>query len=258
MKQLIWSGQGPIYFGTHDPDNGTAAMGYLTNIHKIGCANSALTTTPSRGTKTIKESCSGQRLDIAELETEKSLSIKLDMHQFDRETLAKAFFSTSTLEAASTVAAETLPTLAVGDYAFLQHPGASNIVMTDSDTPATTLAAGTHYEVTDAAQGVIKILSLASLVQPFKVAYSYATYGNIAAFTATSVRTGLVFTGRNQDGDKARVIIPKLSLAMSGDFNWLSDEESVLSMEGKAFYAQELDTVGSLYGPFMRIDALPD
>jgi hypothetical protein len=258
MKKMIWSGQGPIYFGTFDAANGTPAMGFLTNLYQIGAANSLLTTTPTRETTTIKESNSGQRLDIAELETAKGLNVALTMHQFDRETLAKALFATSTLQAGGTVAEEELPTVADEGFAFLKHPNASSIVITDSAGSPVTLTADTHYRVVDAAQGIIQFLDISGGTQPFKAAYDYADYGNIAAFTATNVRTGIIFTGRNQDGDKARVIIPNLSLAMNGDFNWLSDEESQLAMQGVAFYTQELDTAGSLYGPFMRVDGLPD
>lgn len=261
-KQMIWSGQGPIYFGTYDPVNGTPEMGYLTNIVRVGCANRSLTTTPSRETKNIKESCSGQRLDIAELETGKSLQVKLEMAQFDRDALARAFFGTSTLVAAGSVTGEAFPTMVEGGYAFLKHPNASAIVLTDSTmegvTPApVSLVADTHYRVIDAAQGVLQIISLDGLTQPIKSAYSHDAYGNIAAFTATNVRTGLIFTGRNQDGDKARVIIPSISMAMGGDFNWLSDEESPLAMEGPAFYVPELEG-HSEFGPFMRIDGLPE
>jgi hypothetical protein len=254
---MIWAGQGPVYFGTYDPALGTPEMGYLTKLFKVGCANSALTTTPKRETKNIKESCSGQRLDIAEIETGKSLDVKLDMHQFDRETLARAFFGASTAETAGTVTAEVLHSgLAAGDYVFLKRPGASALVLTDSNATPTTLVEGTHYKVVDAAQGVLQMLDVATLTQPLKAAYAYAAYGNIAAFTATSVKTGILFTGQNQDGDRARVVIPKVSLAMSGDFSWIGSEESVLSLGGMAFYVPEL-AADPLFGPFLRIDALP-
>ena len=256
-KQMIWAGQGPVYFGTYDPTLGTPEMGYITNLAKVGCANSALTTTPKRETKTIKESCSGQRLDIAEIETGKSLEIKLDMHQFDRETLARAFFGAASQVGAGTVTAEALQDdLVAGAYVFLKRPGASAIVLTDSAAVPATLVAGTHYHVVDAAQGVIQILDVGTFVQPFKAAYAYSAYGNIAAFTATAVKTGILFTGVNQDGDRARVVIPKASLAMSGDFSWIGNEESVLSLQGMAFYVPEL-SADPLFGPFMRIDALP-
>jgi hypothetical protein len=256
-KQMIWAGQGPVYFGTYDATAGTPEMGYLTHLFKVGCANSALTTTPKRETKTVKESCSGQRLDIAEIETGKSLDVKLDMHQFDQDTLARAFFGAASSEVAGTVTAENFPLgLVAGGYVFLKRPGASTLVLTDSNATPVTLVEGTHYKVVDAAQGVIQMVSVATLTQPIKAAYSYAAYGNIAAFTATSVKTGILFTGINQDGDRARVVIPKVSLAMSGDFSWIGNEESVLSLGGPAFYVPEL-AADPLFGPFMRIDALP-
>lgn len=254
---MIWAGQGPVYFGTYDATAGTPEMGYLTNLFKVGCANSVLTTTPKRETKTIKESCSGQRLDIAEIETGKSLEVKLDMHQFDQATLARAFFGQASSQVAGTVTAEAFPAgLTAGGYVFLKRPGASAIVLTDSAAGPTTLIEGTHYKVVDAAQGVIQMLDVATLTQPIKAAYAYAAYGNVAAFTATSVKTGILFTGINQDGDRARVVIPKVSLAMSGDFSWIGNEESVLSLQGMAFYVPEL-AADPLFGPFLRIDALP-
>ena len=263
MKQMIWSGQGPIYFGTYDPSAGTPEMGFMRNIFRVGCANRTLTTTPGRETRNIKETCSGQRLDIAELETSKSLQVRIDMAQFDREVLARALFAVSTLKDEGSATDETLPELAAGDYFFLRHTDASEVVLTDSkmdgETPdPQTLVAGTHYTMVDAAQGVGQIISVDGVEQPIKVAYSHGAYGNIAAFTQTSAQTGVIFTGRNQDGDKARVMIPRVSLSLQGDFSWISDEESVLQLQGPAFYVPELDTEGSDFGPFMRVSGLPD
>lgn len=257
-KQMIWSGQGPILFGDYDAVNGTPEMGYLVNLRRIGCGNRTLTTTPGRETKTLKESCSGQRLDIAELETSKSLRVKLDMFMFDRNMLAAAFFGASVLKAAGTVTDEVLPTVEPDDYVILKHPKASSIVIEDS-TPVTpiTLVEGTHYAVESADHSRIKIISLpVGVVHPLKVDYSYGEYGNIAAFSATNVRKGVIFSGKNQDGDTARVIVPRISFGMSGDFPWIGDEEAVLSLEGPAFFVPELENDPD-YGPFMRIDALP-
>ncbi|OJU91379.1 MAG: hypothetical protein BGO13_13130 [Burkholderiales bacterium 66-5] len=87
--------------------------------------------------------------------------------------------------------------------------------------------------------------------------YSYAGYVNIAAFSRTNVEKGIIFSGINSDDQKARVIIPRISLAMSGDFGWISDEASPLTLGGQALYVPELQT-DPLFGPFMRIDTMPD
>ena len=53
------------------------------------------------------------------------------------------------------------------------------------------------------------------------------------------------------------MIIPRISLAMSGDFGWISDEASPLTLGGQALYVPDLQT-DPLFGPFMRIDTMPD
>jgi hypothetical protein len=255
--QMLWNGQGPIYFGDFDAVNGTPEMGYLVNLKKVGCANRSLTCTPAREVGTVKETCSGQRLDISEYTKSKSLKIKLEMVGWDRDMLAAAFYAESVLKPAGTVTGEVFPTVAAGDYLFLKHPKASSIVVTDSAGTPATLVAGTNYAVEDAAQGRIKVLALGSFVQPFKAAYSYAEYGNIAAFSSSGIRKGLVFNGKNEEGQTARLCIPKLSLAMSGDFSWISDDPSPLTLEGTAYYVEEFQS-DTDFGPFMRIDALPN
>ena len=258
MNAMIWSGQGPVLIGTYDPVNGTPEMGYLTNLYRVGCGNRSLTTTPSRETKKIKESCSGQRLDLKELETGKSLEVSLELVQFDARTLAAAFLGTAVAKVGGTVTAEVLPDLAAGDYFFLKHPKVSSVVIEDS-TAVTPLAyvENTHYVIEDAAHARIKLIAHpAAHVEPLKVDYSYAGYTNIAAFSAANVERGIIFNGVNQDGQHARVIIPRISMAMTGDWSWITEEEATLTLGGSALYVDALQTDPD-FGPFMRIDALP-
>ena len=97
----------------------------------------------------------------------------------------------------------------------------------------------------------------ATHVEPLKVDYSYEGYINIAAFSKTNVEKGIIFSGINGDGQKIRVIIPRISLAMSGDFGWITDEASPLTVGGQALYVPELQSDAD-FGPFMRIDTMPD
>ena len=105
---MIWNGQGPVHIGTFDPVNGRPEMGYLTNLYSVGCGNRTLTATPARETTTINESCSGQRLTLKEMETSKSLTVGLEMVQFDGRTLAQAFYGTAVVKPAGTVTDEVL------------------------------------------------------------------------------------------------------------------------------------------------------
>ena len=259
LKKMIWSGQGPVMMGDFDPSIGTQEMGFLVNLKPIGCGNRTLTTTPSRETKALKETCSGQRLDMTELPLGKSLTVKLERSQCDGRMLAAAFCGEIAVRAAGTVTGEALPPLVPGDYVFLKHPKVSSVVIEDSTavTPVV-LVEDTHYVIESGAHSRIKIIELpVGAALPLVADYAHAGYSNIAAFSAgATVRKGLVFNGQNQDGDIARLIIPQISFAMNGDFSWIGDEEAVLSLEGPAFYSAELSNDAD-FGPFMRIDGLP-
>lgn len=255
---IIWNGQGPVHIGTFDPVRGRPETGYLTDIYSVGCGNRTLTATPSRETETLKESCSGQRLTLKEIETSKSLNVSLSMVQFDSRTLAQAFFGAAAVQDGGTVTDEILPELAEDDYFFLKHPRASSIVVEDSGDTPITLVEGTHYEVSDADHGRCRLLKLPENVTlPLKADYEYAGYVNIAAFSKTNVERGIIFSGINGDGQKVRVIIPRISLAMNGDFGWIGDSASELTLGGEALFVQQLQG-DPLFGPFMRIDTMPD
>jgi len=226
---IIWDGQGPVLIGRYDPINGTPDMGYMVDLYRIGCGTSSLTTSLSVEKARIAESCSGQRLTLKERTTGKSLSVSLSMVQFSGRTLAAAFYGDAVLQAAGTVTSEVLPQLAVGDYFTLRHPKASDIVIKDSTTP-TPLAyvADTNYAIEDADHARMKLIAHpASHEEPVLVDYSYAGYVNIAAFSKTNVERGIIFNGVNQDGQKGRLIIPRISLALDGDFSWITSEERI-------------------------------
>lgn len=257
-KPMIWNGQGPVMVGTYDPQRGRPDMGYLVDIYSVGCGNRTLTATPSREATTLKESCSGQRLTLKELETSKSLQVSLSMVQFDSRTLAQAFFGEAVVKQAGTVTDEQLAELKPGDYFFLKYPRSSSVVIEDSTGSPKTYVEGTHYKVSDAAHSRYQLIAHpGGHTEPLKVDYSYDDYVNIAAFSKTNVEKGLIFSGINGDGQKVRVIIPRISLAMSGDFGWISDEPSDLTLGGHALYAAELQSDAE-FGPFMRIDVMPD
>ncbi|MDO5623784.1 MAG: hypothetical protein Q4G71_03755 [Pseudomonadota bacterium] len=256
---LIWNGQGPVHIGTFDPQRGRPENGYLVDVYSVGCGNRTLTATPSRETETLKESCSGQRLTLKEIETSKSLAVSLEMVQFDSRTLAQAFFGQAVVKADGTVTDEQLPELAPGDYFFLKHPRTGSVVIEDSTagTPVVYVE-DTHYEVSDADHGRYRLLAHpAAHEEPLKVDYAYQGYVNIAAFSRSNVERGIVFSGINGDGQKVRVIIPRISLAMSGDFGWISDSASALTLGGQALYVPQLQADAD-FGPFMRIDTMPE
>lgn len=249
---MIYNGQGPIFMGDYD-----TATGKLKNLHKIGCGNRSLNMAITRSTEKIKESCSGSRATLSEYETEKSMNITLEMQQFDREMLAIGLYGDSVLQIGDTVSAEELPTVAVDDYYQTEHPYISDLVLTDS-TPGggggpTTLTKGTHYAIEDAEAGLIKILDLGALTQPFKAAYTFGSYGNIATFAKTNVIRGLLFAGKSTaDGTKVNVFIPRIQFAPTDSFDWLGDSATSLKLTGEVLYNDKLAST-AIYGGFARV-----
>lgn len=253
---MIYSGQGPMYMGDFDLTHGTPAQGYLVNMKKIGCANRTLKFNFKQTTKNIRETDSGQHLTFATLESGKEAGASLEMVDFDRTMLAMAMYGTTALVPAGTVTNEAFPTVVAGDVVHTKHPIISTVVIKDSAATPVTLTLGTHYTVDSADHGRINIVDPATLTQPFKIDYDNAAYGNIAAFSATSVTKGIIFDGINtSDGSKVRVIVPRIKFSPTKDFDWLGDAEAVLALEGEILYVAELST-DNKYGPFFRIDAL--
>ena len=251
---MMWDGQGPVSIGTFDLEKGRPESGYLVDVYRIGCGTSQLSTTLSVEKRVVTETCSGQRLPLAERETGKTLEVTLAMVQFSGRTLAAALYGEAVTQASGTVTEETLPLLAPGDYFRLRHPKASSVVITDSTagTPLTSVL-GTHYELDDGAAGRFRLIAHpASHVEPAKADYSYGEYLTLAAFTTGQKERGIIFDGINSDGQRARLILPRVSLAPSGDFAWISDEEATLTLSGQALYVPELSNDPD-YGPFMRV-----
>lgn len=250
---MIWTGQGPVMIGTFDTTNGRPETGYLTNLYRVGCGTSQLTTSLTRQTKVIRESCTGQRLTLKELETSKEMRATLALVEFSGRTLAAALFGTAAEQTGTTVAAEQLPPLEAGDYFTLKHPKVSAVTITDSDSPPNAYTLDTHYAIEDADQARMRLIAHpADHVEPLTAAYTYGAYTNVAAFSASNVERGIIFNGVNQDGQKARLIIPRVSLAMDGDMGWITEEEATLSLGGQVLYVAGLDT-DPIYGGFARV-----
>lgn len=241
--QYIWTGQGPIYMGKYDATNGVAAKAYMTEMLPIGCGNRTLQITPNIETETIAESCSGARAVLKEFTKSKEIQVALSMVQFDGSMLARALMATPATVASGTVTGESLGSPAAGETVFLSKAGATNVVIKDSasGSPAT-LVKDTHYEITDADHGAIKILDMASFVPPLVADYENAGGINLPLLSAGNVEVSLAFTGLNDDKQKIRILIPRMSLKLDGDFDWISDEASELTLTGQVLYAAELAT----------------
>ena len=261
-EPITWTGSGPVGMGDYDPENGTPDMGYLVNIRRIGCANRSLSLTPSSESTPITESCSGQQLEVDEIPGPKSMGINLTMEMFSGRELGMAYFGDTIVVPAGTVTGERLPTLAPGDIFFLKNPRAKSIVIEDSTEPTPIeYVLGTHYRLvsdSNESQSAYQLIAHpASHAEPVLVDYEYDESINIPTMTRATVEKGLIFLGRNHHNRRARIIIPRVSWTLGGDFNWLTTGQAAqMQFNGRARYAGEL-SADPMYGPYARIDWLP-
>lgn len=230
---MMFAGQGWPGFGDFD-----GTLYALANERKVSCALSSLTLSMERETAEVKESCSGSRLTLVEYEKSKSLTVRLEMQQFDEEMLALALYGTVSTVTASTVTGETLPTMVAGGYYHTRHPKVSTVVVKDSATTPATLVAGTDYVIDSADFGRIKFLNLGSYVQPFEVDYAYAERKGIKPFAQSFVVKGLSFDGTSTvDGSKVRIVLPRISLSPTSEFGLVGEDPTTLTLEGKVLLA---------------------
>lgn len=258
-EQMVIAGKGPVILGVYDPTTGVAHEGYLVNQKRIGCGNRTLKISHTRTSKKVQESCSGQSLTLKKWTANMAATCLLEMVQFSREEMALGLYGSSIARVAGTVTDEAMRSgLVADDLVHTKHPNVSSLVVTDSAGTPGTLVADTNYSLDSAPHGRIKIIDPGSFTQPFKTAYAYADYGQVTALTAASTRRGIIFDGINvaEGNAPVRVIIPLVDFDPAKDFNWLSDDEAVLSLEGEILYCDAL-AGNSDFGPFYKVDALP-
>lgn len=158
-------------------------------------------------------------------------SITLSEHSFD--ILKGAFYGTKGTIAGGSVAATAFEkaVVVVGDIIPIpgEHVGASSIVLTDSTGSPVTLTLNTHYEIVSAAAGLIKILSLATLTQPLKAAYTHAAGTSVSFLSQRVFELSLRFTGVNilNNDQVENIMLYKIQLDPTSEYNVMGDGTEV-------------------------------
>lgn len=253
---MMWDGQGPVFLGKYDPQNGKADMGFLVDVYQIGCGTNQFTTTPNIETESVKETCTGARGDLSTRISARSLTANLGMYQFSGRTLAAALYGNATDVQSGTVTAEPVGKAELGGFIFTRYPHIKNLVVRDDKD--TQLTAGTHYQLEDAATGRIRIIALPGGATAIKeMDYEYDPHVQFSIFSTGMVERGIIFSGINSAGQRARVTIPKVNFAMGGDFAWIGDENASLELQGTVAFSQELQFHPQFTGGFGRVELMP-
>ena len=253
---FMWDGQGPVMIGTYNPVLGRPDMAYLTDLYRIGCGTSQLTTEVTVETEKIRESCTGQRGVLKEKVVSREVAVTLSMYQFSGRTLAAALYGEAFETEPGTVTDEILAPLKPGDYFMARHRKIEDVVIEDSTASPVTYVLDTHYTIEDADHSRMRLIEHpASHQEPLKMDYRYGDYTNIRVFSQPQVERGIIFNGINGDGDKATLFIPRISLSLSGGFAWIGDENATLELSGSAMLVPELEN-DPQYGAFARVSLM--
>lgn len=162
------------------------------------------------------ESNSGQLGLAASFDGKRTGTIDITMHSINADNVAKFTRGTVVQTTAGTVTAEVLPNaLVLDDIVYLRNPGASAIVITDSNATPATLVEGTDYFVEDANFGRIRIGNPASFTQPFKAAYSFTDRRTASFFKTGQKNYALKFEGLDLANGNAAVMVDFYKVAPS-------------------------------------------
>lgn len=253
---MYFSGQGKVYLA---PRNLTT--GQPINFMHVGNVPE-LNLELSSDTVEHKESRSGLRVVDKIITTMQKIALNLTLEEFNAANFQKAVYGTPQAITGATIFStpEVLPTgLVVGDYVRLQHGNVTTLVLKDNTGSPVTLVLGTHYEITNALTGMIKILSVAGLTQTTGITATYV-YGNskgVSMFTAPRKEFWLRFDGLNTAEGSVPVIVDlyKVTLNPTSSMQLISDEISKFPLAGFALY-DALQSSGNIGGQFGFIDFL--
>lgn len=252
-----FSGQGKLYIAERD------TAGKPKVFHDVGnCPEFEI----EMATSTVehKESRSGQRLTDLILQTDKKVSVKLTLEDFTLVNLARALYGEVVSITGASVTNEVIPTVAVGDFVKLEYGQVSSLVVQDSTGSPVTLTLGTHYEITDAKQGIIKFLNITSgsVVQPFNADYTYASTSKLKTFTQARKDYWVRFAGVNTADEGKAVIIDiyKMQLNPASNLSVINDAVAQLALTGGALYDDLRPSTGATgtgnLGNFLSIELL--
>lgn len=243
-----FSFQGKVYLGTRLSGGKPGALTWVGDAPTCGVA---LATENEDRT----ESYSGQRLQSARLRKSSTAELSLTLNYFDAETLALGLFASVTDVASGTATDELLPAgLTVGATVALANPGVSAVVIEDSTGSPVTLDLGTHYAIDSADAGLIRILDLGSLTQPFKASYSYTAAQSAAMFAVAPPERYFLLDGINTiDGSRVVAHLYRVQFNPSNSIPLINDSFGQLELSGAALFDPEaaLDEELGGFGKFV-------
>lgn len=226
----LMSLQGYIRIGLRQPDGRPGQLFWAGNVPEA-------TLEISEETTEVKESYTGQRVTLDRLGTGKGATFTGNFHEWSLKNLALGLYSAPITTAAGAVADEAFPTgLLAGDQIRLDHPYASDLVITDSaGVPATVPPA--NYRLTGHNDAIVELLNVGAFVQPFHAAYDFESYVSLDVFTQPAPERYVIFDGINTvNNEPVLVDLYRVRFAPFKNLSLLHAEHGVLPFEAAPLY----------------------
>lgn len=248
--------QGVVTLGLRDAVTGAVAK--LFDIGNVPELQVDMKTT----VETIKESTTGQRLEMKRLENGKEANLTMKLHNFDKRTQQILLRGETQQVLGGTVTDEAAAIgLAAGDIIKLAHEFVTNLVIEDSATPAVVVDAppagsnvGTKYQV-DPDAGLVRFIDVTGYTQPFKSSYSYAAAEVTALFTTGQLEYVLYFSGVNTADMNKPIVMELYRTAFDPADNLpiIGDKAAVYTLKGSMLADTTKDGSDPELGYFGRI-----
>lgn len=247
---MFFSGQGPVFAGVYSEIDGRVGgffdLGNMESF-EIGGETTSITDTESK---------SGQRAIAARIDTENKFTISINLKEPNIRNIELMLRSSkvTNVGAAATDEINSSTGLVVGDFLTTKFQNISAVTVTDSAGTPATLTAGTHYEISSAAFGRIKLLNVTGHTQPYKVSYTYAARVIVPALNETGAQHFFLhMEGINTvDNTKFLAQMYKTRFSLPSAFAFLNDEFWRGPLEGELLQDTFRETDAN-YGKYWRI-----
>lgn len=193
---------------------------------------------------------------------ERALKVEMSitMDSVASKNLARMVFGTVTINAASTVTAET-HTAYTDRMLILNNINVQTFTSLTDVGGGTSYAAGTDYELIDLAAGMIKILNGGAIVDGSQVEANYSTGASevVSAFSQPNTEYWLRFNGLNTAEENNPVIIDcfKVRFAPADDIPIINDEDFAEYKQSGDCLFDSTRPVGDKLGRYFSIRQLP-
>ncbi|OPH36300.1 hypothetical protein [Moraxella equi] len=199
----------------------------LTELGNLTALNIGISTETTK----IKESKTGKRQDVLEIEKGKGVTVEMTMNEQTKNDVALAFQAEVTELEGRTVSDTPLATLKVGDKVKLDGFNLSEVSLKDDNSKP--LEKGKHYTL-DEKFGVLTVLSLDDIAQPVKATFTEGAMKSSVIFSLpANAEYYFLFEGVNSiDNKKMAVELWRFKPSANGNMGFINEELGELQING--------------------------